>query len=79
MSNCTIEGCVKRASFDNHGPLAAIRCSDHKVIGMVDVLHRVQVVCEIEGCVKRASFNNHGALTAIDCGDHKVSGMVRVV
>ena len=75
---CICEGYMTIASFNNYGALAAIRCSDHKVIGMVDVLHRVQVVCEIEGCVKRASFNNHGALTAIDCGDHKVSGMVVV-
>ncbi len=66
------------ASFNNYGALAAIRCSDHKVIGMVDVLHRVRVVCEVEGCKKRPCFNMPGDLTAIRCGDHKVSGMVVV-
>ena len=37
------------ASFNNYGALAAIRCSDHKVIGMVDVLHGFELFAKSKG------------------------------
>ena len=52
-----------------------MRCSDHKLEGMVDVQNRR---CEAEACSKHPSFNLPSETRGVRCSDHKLEGMVDV-
>jgi putative hemolysin len=73
MGKCS--KCSKRASFNTKG-LKARFCSDHKEVGMVNVVSKT---CDYEGCDIIPNYNTKGLKKARFCSDHKQVGMVDVM
>ena len=71
---CKKVGCKREPIFNTEGEVP-IYCNEHKLVGMVDVVHKK---CIHDGCKKRPSFNKEGEVP-IYCGEHKLGGMVDVL
>jgi hypothetical protein len=72
MTHCI--NCSKRASYNILGK-KAIYCGEHKLDGMIDVIHKR---CISENCNKQPIYNVLGK-KAIYCGEHKLNGMIDVI
>ena len=63
------EECGIRASYNYEGIKFGIRCSEHKLVRMVDVKSKT---CEHEGCRKQPVYNNEGESKGRFCVEHKL-------
>jgi EsV-1-7 cysteine-rich motif len=67
---------VKRSSYGFTDVGTSVRCSRHKVVGMVNFS---PTVCEIPSCNISASFGHEGDRKWKRCKEHKVDGMINLV
>lgn len=77
---CKHEGCkVKRGSFNFEGTKNGIYCKEHKLEGMIDVVHTKCIfVKDGKECNKQASSNIKGENKALYCKEHRTKEMVNV-
>ena len=73
---CIFPDCKTRPLYNVDGQTKAVYCSEHKLNGMVDVIHKR---CKHEGCKTRPNFNIIGKKQGLYCSAHKKDGMVDVI
>lgn len=72
---CLQPGCTTYASFNIEGKTKRIRCSAHKLSGMVNIS---SPRCEFRDCSISSVFNTEGETRGRFCCLHKLEGMVDV-
>jgi EsV-1-7 cysteine-rich motif len=70
---CAIEGCETHSVFNFLGEKTGLRCSKHKLAGMIDVVNKK---CAYDGgCSKQPTFNFKEKTTGLYCSIHKHEGL----
>ena len=71
---CLGDLCTKNPSFGNEDDIRPTYCGDHKLKGMMDLIHTRCILC-----TKRPCFGTDGDSRPTYCGDHMLKGMVDII
>ena len=71
--SCQIIDCNIRAYYNFPKPQPGIRCSAHRLNGMVNVYNKT---CLEEGCLKRPLYNYPNEKRGVTCKEHSENGMM---
>ena len=73
---CDRDECKKRPCFNFDGETKGVYCFNHKLDGMVNVIHKR---CIHDECKKHPCFNTDGETKGLYCSNHKLDGMINVI
>ena len=71
--SCQIVDCNVRAYYNFPKTQPGIRCSAHRLNGMVNVYDKT---CREEGCLKRPLYNFPNEKRGVTCKEHSENGMM---
>lgn len=75
---CKNNQCFKQGFFNFHNEKYGIFCSEHKELGMIDVIHKFDI-CLYDDCKTRPNFNYKGENKGLYCVKHKKENMINVI
>jgi hypothetical protein len=67
---CKREGCKTLPCYNYEGEITRLYCSEHKIVGMVNVKDRNRI-CKYDGCKKRPHYGNKDDKLPTYCVVHK--------
>jgi len=74
---CHESGCTTRSSFGYESDMKKVRCSKHKLSGMVD-LKNMNKRCQEVGCTIQSCFGFKTDMERVRCSKHQLEGMINL-